>query len=190
MSNETSDNGMACSNRSDHESCVSPTSTRLALALCTLIEHVAQDIVVSVFVHVMDAHVSITSQRPVDTSVMSQSWGEVIYIPLKIVRPWVSVLAFWAEWADIARAVVHQAMADHLVLAFESFAALGARATCDWAVVWSTLTVHIFVGASGGLLAGDDTPGKRRVEHTSVNTVSEMFQPCSLGRRTCTARVS
>lgn len=100
------------------------------------------------------------------------------------------MLALRAERADIARTVVHQAMADHLVLAFESFAALGARAACNWAVVRSTLTVHIFVGASEGLLAGDDTLDKRCVEHTLANTVSEMFQPCNLGRRICTARVS
>lgn len=122
MSNEYDDIGTVYSNRSNHESCVSPTSTRLALALCTLVEHVAQDIVVSVFVHVVDAHMS-----------------------LKIVRPWVSVLAFWAERANIAWAVVYQTMANHLVLAFESFPAFRARAACDWAVVWSTLAVHIFV---------------------------------------------
>lgn len=59
MSNEYDDIGTVYSNRSNHESCVSPTSTRLALALCTLVEHVAQDIVVSVFVHVVDAHMSV-----------------------------------------------------------------------------------------------------------------------------------
>ena len=97
---------------------------------------------------------------------MSQSWGEVIYIPLKIVRPWVSVLAFWAEWADIAWAVVHQAMADHLVLAFESFAAFGARAACNWAVMRSTLAVHVFVGTSEHLLVGQYKFGKRCIRHT------------------------
>jgi hypothetical protein len=50
------------SNRSDHEPCVGPTSARLTLAFCALVEHVAQDIVVAVFVHVMDAHMSVTSQ--------------------------------------------------------------------------------------------------------------------------------
>lgn len=64
------------------------------------------------------------------------------------------MLAFWAKRADIAWTVVYQAMADHLVLAFESFAAFGARAACDWAVVWSTLAVHILVRTSDYPLAG------------------------------------
>ena len=64
------------------------------------------------------------------------------------------MLTFWAERADIAWTVVHQAMANHLVLAFESLAAFGARTACDRAVVWSTLTVHILVRASKDLSAG------------------------------------
>jgi hypothetical protein len=55
------------------------------------------------------------------------------------------MLAFRTERADIARTVVHQAMAYHLILAFESFATFRARAACDWAVVWSTLAVHVLV---------------------------------------------
>jgi hypothetical protein len=72
MSNGISDNGTAYSNRSDHESCVGPTSTRLPLAFCTLIEYIAQNIVVAILVHVVDAHVSITSQPPVRISVIPQ----------------------------------------------------------------------------------------------------------------------
>jgi hypothetical protein len=55
------DAGDAFSHRSDHEPCVGPTSARLTLALCALIEHVAENVVVAVFVHVVDAHMSITS---------------------------------------------------------------------------------------------------------------------------------
>lgn len=58
------DNGAASSKRSDHEPRIGPPSTRLTLAFCTLVEHVAQDIVVAVFVHVVDAHMSATSQSP------------------------------------------------------------------------------------------------------------------------------
>lgn len=70
------------------------------------------------------------------------------------------MLAFRTERADIARTVVHQAMAYHLILAFESFATFRARAACDWAVVWSTLAVHIFVRTSDHLLAGGYALGK------------------------------
>jgi hypothetical protein len=73
------------------------------------------------------------------------------------------VLAFRAERADIAWTIVYQAMADHLVLALESFAAFGARAACNWAVVWSTLTVHVLVGASKYLLVGDHTSFERYI---------------------------
>lgn len=122
MSNQIDDNGTAYSNRSHHESRVGTTSACLALALCALVEHVAQDIVIAIFVHVVNADMS-----------------------LQVIRSRVSVLTFWAERADIAWTVVHQAMANHLVLAFESLAAFGARTACDRAVVWSTLTVHILV---------------------------------------------
>ena len=71
------------------------------------------------------------------------------------------MFAFRAERANIAWTVVHQAVADHLVLAFESFAAFGARAACDWAVVWSTLAVHVFVRASDHSLAGSCALRKR-----------------------------
>ena len=64
------------------------------------------------------------------------------------------MLAFWTERADIAWAVVYQTMANHLIFAFESFTAFRARAACDWAVVWSTLAVDIFVGTSNHWLAG------------------------------------
>jgi hypothetical protein len=60
MSSDVTDNDVTCSHCSDHEPCVSPTSTCLALAFCTLIEHVAQDVVVAVFVHVVDSHMSVT----------------------------------------------------------------------------------------------------------------------------------
>ena len=33
------------------------------------------------------------------------------------------MLALWTEWSDVAWAVVHQTMADHLILALEAFAA-------------------------------------------------------------------
>ena len=55
------DDSAACSERSDHEPSVGPSSARLTLTLCTLVEHVAQSIVVAVFVHVVDAHMSATS---------------------------------------------------------------------------------------------------------------------------------
>ena len=100
------------------------------------------------------------------------------------------MLAFRAERADVAWAVVHQAVADHLVLALEAFAALGARAACDWAVVWSTLAVHIFVGAGGVWLAGVYMLWRRQTELTLADIASETFQLCSLGRRICTVRVS
>ena len=68
------------------------------------------------------------------------------------------MFAFRAKRADIAWAIVHQAVANHLVLAFESLAAFGARAACNWAVVRSTLAVHVLVRASEHLLAIDIHP--------------------------------
>ena len=90
------------------------------------------------------------------------------------------MLAFRAKRADIAWTVVHQAVANHLVLALESFATFGARAACNWAVVRSTLAVHVLVGASEHLLVSDDTPSKRCTGHTLAGIASGMSQLCSL----------
>ena len=45
------------------------------------------------------------------------------HIPLEIVGSRISMFALWTEWTDVAWAVVHQAMADHLILALEALAA-------------------------------------------------------------------
>lgn len=66
-------------------------------------------------------------------------------LPLKIVRSRVPVLPLWTKWTDIARAVMYQAVADHLVLALEPFAAFGAGAARNRTIVWATLAVDIFV---------------------------------------------
>lgn len=58
------------------------------------------------------------------------------------------MLALRAERADVARAVVHEAVADHLVLALEALAALGARAAGDGAVVRAALAVDVLVRAA------------------------------------------
>jgi hypothetical protein len=85
---------------------------------------------------------------------------------------------------------VHQAMAYHLVFAFESLAAFGARAACNWAVVWSTLAVHVLVGAGEHILADYHTYLEHCIERTSADIASGTFQLCNSGRRICTAQVS
>ena len=100
------------------------------------------------------------------------------------------MLAFWTEWADIAGAVVHQAVTDHLVLAFEPFAAFGTGAACHWAVVRSTLAVHILVRANEDISAGGQTQIGIALKCTLANTASGKFQLCSLGRHIYTAQVS
>lgn len=75
------------------------------------------------------------------------------YVSLQIVWTWISVLTLWAEWANVTWTVVHQAMADHLVLALEALAAFRTRAACDGAVVWSALAVDVLMRAVGGALA-------------------------------------
>jgi hypothetical protein len=42
---------------------------------------------------------------------------------LEIVRSRISVFALWTEWTNVAWTVVHQTMADHLILTLEAFAA-------------------------------------------------------------------
>ena len=66
-----------------------------------------------------------------------------LHSPLQIVWSGVSMLSVRAKRTDITRRVMHQAMPYHLVLTFESFSTLAARALWYWAVVRSVLTVHI-----------------------------------------------
>lgn len=69
------------------------------------------------------------------------------HLPLKIIRPRIPVFSFRTVRADVARAFVNKAMANHLVLALESFATFRARAACDRAIVRSALAVDILVRA-------------------------------------------
>lgn len=62
------------------------------------------------------------------------------------------MLSFGAEGTDVAWAVVDEAVADHFVLAFEAFAAFGAGAACDWAVVRAVLAVDVLVRAGSARL--------------------------------------
>jgi hypothetical protein len=41
---------------------------------------------------------------------------------------------------------MHEAVADHFVLALEAFAAFGAETAGDGAVVWTVLGMHVCVG--------------------------------------------
>lgn len=58
--------------------------------------------------------------------------------PLKIIRTGISMFPKGAEGAYVTRAVVNQAMSDHLVLALESLAALASGTAFDRTIVWTT----------------------------------------------------
>ena len=71
------------------------------------------------------------------------------HVALQVVGPRVLVLAVaGAERAHVARRVVHQAMADHLVLALEAAAAHAPRAVRHGTVVRPRLRVHVGVRAA------------------------------------------
>lgn len=70
----------------------------------------------------------------------------LLHIPLEVIRSRVFVLSFGAKGADVARRLMHQAMADHFVLSFEAFTSFGPRTCLYRTVVWSNLTVHVCVG--------------------------------------------
>lgn len=63
------------------------------------------------------------------------------------------MLPLRAERADVARAVVHEPVADHLVLALEAFAAFGAGTACYGAVVWTVLAVDVLVRAGKAVVS-------------------------------------
>jgi hypothetical protein len=64
------------------------------------------------------------------------------------------VLAFWTKRTNIARAVMHQAVANHFVFSLKPFAALRAGTACDRTVVRPTLAVDVLVRAVNDKLAG------------------------------------
>lgn len=70
------------------------------------------------------------------------------------------MLPLRAEGTDVAGAVVHEPVADHLVLALEAFAAFGAGAACYGAVVWTVLAVDVLVRATKAVVSEivRDTP--------------------------------
>ena len=73
---------------------------------------------------------------------------------LQVIRSRIPVLSVaGAERADVAWGFVHEAVADHLVFALEAFAAGGARAALDWAVVRAGLGVDVCMGARGELVS-------------------------------------
>lgn len=73
-----------------------------------------------------------------------------MHAPLQIVRPGILVLALGAEGTHVARTVVHEAVADHFILALEAFAALGALAALDGAVVRAHGAVDVAVRTDEG----------------------------------------
>jgi hypothetical protein len=66
---------------------------------------------------------------------------------LEIIGSRILVFAIRTKWTDIAGRLMHEAVADHFVLALEAFAAFGADTAGDGAVVWAVLEVHVCVGA-------------------------------------------
>lgn len=63
------------------------------------------------------------------------------------------MLPLRAEGTDVARAIVDEPVADHLVLALEAFAAFGARTACYGAVVWTVLAVDVLVRAGKAVVS-------------------------------------
>jgi hypothetical protein len=91
-----------------------------ARAVGPLREDIAEQRVVLVLVHVVNAYVS-----------------------LQIIRPWILVLSIGTERTYVSRRVVYQTVPDHLVLALEALSSLAARAALDGAVVWPGRRVHV-----------------------------------------------
>lgn len=56
------------------------------------------------------------------------------------------MLAFGTEWTDISWAVVNQTMADHLILALETFPAFRSGASRYGTIMRPTLAVDVLVG--------------------------------------------
>jgi hypothetical protein len=89
--------------RSDHRPRVRPASTGLALSFGALVQHVSQDVVVAVFVHMVNSHMSV--RLSVTISFNHQILTQ--HIPLKIVRSRISVFSLRTERTNVAWAVVH-----------------------------------------------------------------------------------
>lgn len=58
------------------------------------------------------------------------------------------MLSIWAERANVAGAVVHQTVPDHLVLSFESSPTFAALTTFNRTVVRSIGTMYVEMGAT------------------------------------------
>ena len=56
-------------------------------------------------------------------------------IPLEVIRPGIFVLPVRAEGAHITGRIVHQPVANHLVLSLESFPTFSTGAAFNWAIM-------------------------------------------------------
>jgi len=68
-------------------------------------------------------------------------------VSLQVIWTWISVISIRTKRAHVTGAVVNKAVTNHLVLAFEPFAALAARTTSDRAIVRSVRAVNVGVRA-------------------------------------------
>lgn len=68
-------------------------------------------------------------------------------LPLKIIRPRVSMLLTRAEWTDISRGIVNEPVSNHLIFTFEPLPTNTSRAAFNWTIVGTILRMHIGMGA-------------------------------------------
>ena len=68
-------------------------------------------------------------------------------IPLQIVRSWISVLTLGTKGTNVAGRLMHETVADHLILALEALPTFGTGARLDRAIMWATLRVNVGVRA-------------------------------------------
>lgn len=101
-----------------------------------LAQHLPQQRIVSILVDMVNPHVALQIIGPRVLVPSACAWAAAI------------VACVWAEGAHIPGSIVGQAVADHLVLAFEALAAFAAGAAGDGAIVGSVWGVGCGVRAA------------------------------------------
>jgi hypothetical protein len=67
------------------------------------------------------------------------------HVPLKIIRPWISVITVWTKGTDVSGGIVNEAMPNHFVLSLETFPSLASRTSLNRAVMWTGRRMNIGV---------------------------------------------
>jgi hypothetical protein len=125
------------------------SSSSTATTFWTLCEYISQFWIVTVFVSVMDTHVSYGIVLATYANLHDAGC-----LPLQEVWSRVFVFSIWAEWTHVSWSLMDKTVPYHLILPLESLSTFGSWTACNSAEVRLAIAMSIHVGAETCQLSG------------------------------------